>query len=121
MRLTGLQSLDKRRETIGLRFVKNSLKNANFSKLFPLKKFDHVMSVRNPLKYQINKANTERYKKSSIPYLQGLLNKDYAERKAEFNNLLTFKHVMKRRKTLIVDKKRPPMQVNYVGYADSIT
>ena len=104
-----------------MRFVKNSLKNANFSKLFPLKKFNHVMSVGNPLKYQINKANTERYKKSSIPYLQGLLNKDYADRKAEFNNLLTFKHVMKRRKTLIVDKNRPPMQVNYVGYADSIT
>ena len=74
-----------------MRFVKNSLKNANFSKLFPLKKFNHVMSVGNPLKYQINKANTERYKKSSIPYLQGLLNKDYADRKAEFNNLLTFK------------------------------
>ena len=73
LRLTGLQSLDKRREMIGLRFVKNSLKEANLSKLFPLKKINHVMSVRNPLKYQINKANTKRYKKSSIPYLQGLL------------------------------------------------
>ena len=121
LRLTGLQSLDKRREKIGLRFVKSSLKNANFSKLFPLKRINHVMSVRNPLKYKINKANTERYKKSSIPYLQGLLNKDYAKRKAEFNELLNFKHAVKRRKTLIVDKNRPPMQVNYVGYANSIT
>ena len=121
LRLTGLQSLDKRREMISLRFVKNCLKDSNFSKLFPLKKINHVMSVRNPLKYYINKANTERYKKSTIPYLQGLLNKDYVKRKAELNDLLTFKHVVKRRKNMIVDKNRPPMQVNYVGYANSIT
>ena len=76
LRLTNLQSLDKRRKMISLRFVKNSLKNANFSKLFPLKKVGHVMSVRNPLKYYINKANTERYKKSTITYLQRLLNKE---------------------------------------------
>ena len=101
LRITGLQSLDKRREMIGLRFVKNSLKNANFSKLFPLKKIKHVMSVRNPLKYQMNKANTERYKKLTIPYLQGFLNKDYVIRKAEFNDLLTFKHAVKRRQTLL--------------------
>ena len=79
------------------------------------------MYARNPLKYLIKQANTERYKKSSIPYLQGLLNKDYAKRKAEFNELLNFKHAVKRRKTLIDDKNRPPMQVNYVGYANSIT
>ena len=121
LRLTDLQSLNEGREMTSLRFVKNSLKNANFSKLFPLKKIKHVMSVRNPLKYQMNKANTERYKKSSIPYLQGLLNKDYAKRKAEVNDLLKFKHAVKRRKTLLVDKNRPPMQVNYVGYANSIT
>ena len=61
---------------MGLRFAKKSLKDVNFSKLFPLKKINHVMNVRNPLKYQLNKANTERYKKSTIPYLQGLLNKE---------------------------------------------
>ena len=96
LRLTGLQSLDKRREMIGLRFVKNSLKNVNFSKLFPLKRINHVMNVRNPLKYQINKANTERYRRSTIPYLQGLLNKEYLKRRAELNDLQTFKHVVKR-------------------------
>ena len=61
---------------IGLRFVKNSLRNANFFKLFPLKNIKHVMSVRNHLKYHINKANTERYKKSTIPYLQICFVKD---------------------------------------------
>ena len=98
LRLTGLQSLDSRREKIGLRFVKNSLRNANFSKLFPLKKIKHVMSVRNPLKYHVNKANTERYRKSTIPYLQRLLNKDSLKRKYEFNQLQTFNDC-KRRKT----------------------
>ena len=76
LRLTDLQSLNEGREMTSLRFVKNSLKNANSSKLFPLKNVDHVMSVRNPLKYYINKANTERYKKSTITYLQRLLNKE---------------------------------------------
>ena len=121
LRLTGLQSLDKRREMIGLRFAKNSLKDVNFSKLFPLKKTNHVMNVRNPLKYQLNKANTERYKKSTIPYLQGLLNKEVLKRRAEFNDMQTFKHVVKRRKIQIKDNKSPPMQVNYVGYDNSIT
>ena len=121
LRLTGLQSLDKRREMIGLRFAKNSLKDVNFSKLFPLKKTNHVMNVRKPLKYQLNKANTERYKKSTIPYLQGLLNKEVLKRRAEFNDMQTFKHVVKRRKIQIKDNKSPPMQVNYVGYANSIT
>ena len=98
LRLTGLQSLDSRREMIGLRFVKNSLRNDNFSKLFPLKKIKHVMSVRNPLKYHVNRANTERYRKSTIPYLQRLLNKESLKRKYEFNQLQTFKN-SKRRKT----------------------
>ena len=97
LRLTGLQSLDSRRDMIGLRFVKNSLRNANFSKLFPLKKINHVMSVRNPLKYHINKANTERYKRSTIPYLQRLLNKDSQKRKSEFIQMQTFNDCKRRK------------------------
>ena len=103
LRLTGLQSLDERREMIALRFVKSSLKNANFSKLFPLKKMKHVMNVRNPMKYQLNKANTERYKKSTIPYLQRLLNKENLKRKAEVYELQTFNNVQ-RKKMLKMDK-----------------
>ena len=103
LRLTGLQSLDERREMIALRFVKSSLKNANFSKLFPLKKMKHVMNVRNPMKYQLNKANTERYRKSTIPYLQRLLNKENLKRKAEVYELQTFNNVQ-RKKMLKMDK-----------------
>ena len=96
LRQTGLQSLDNRREMISLRFVKNSLKNLNFSKLFPLKKIKYVMNVRNPLKYRVNKANTERYRKSTIPYLQKQLNRESLKRKAEFNQLQTFNEPKKR-------------------------
>ena len=111
LKLTRLQSLDDRREMIGLRFVKNSLKNENFSKLFPLKRVKHVMSVRNPLKYHINKANTERYRRSAVPFLQRLLNKENLKRKADFKDLQTFCDA-KRRKTLT---KKQSLQVNYVG------
>ena len=38
------------------------------------------MKVRNPQKYQINKANTERYKCSSIPFMQRLLNDEDRKR-----------------------------------------
>ena len=47
------------------------------------------MQVRNPLKYQVNKANTERYKNSSIPYMQRLLNNDHQKRKREMSDLNT--------------------------------
>ena len=38
-------------------------------------------------KYKINKANTERYKNSSIPYMQRLLNDDSKKRKREMIDL----------------------------------
>ena len=77
--------------------MKNSLKNVNFSKLFPLKKFKHVMSVRNPLKYHVNKASTERYRKSTVPYLQRQLNRENLKRKSDFNDLQTLNKPKKRR------------------------
>ena len=96
LKLSRLQSLEDRREQLSLRFVKKSLKNATFTKLFPLKNPKHVMSVRNPLKYMINKANTERYKNSAIPYLQRLLNREHLKRKADFKDLQ--KHVLKKQR-----------------------
>ena len=91
LKVTNLQSLDERRQTIAMRFAKNCLKNGNYSKLFPLNNPKHGMKVRDPLKYQIKRANTERYKGSSIIYMQKLLNDDYRRRKKEmkeFNNEL---------------------------------
>ena len=117
LKLTKLQSLDQRREVISLRFVKNSLKNENFSKLFPLKKANHVMNVRNPIKYHVNKANTERYRRSTIPYLQRQLNRDSLKRKVELKDLLTFNETKRKR----TGNNNHSELVNYVGFADPIT
>ena len=45
------------------------------------------MRVRDPLKYQIKKANTERFKGSSIIYMQRSLNEDLKKRRTEMNDL----------------------------------
>ena len=81
LKLTKMESLHERREIIALRFAKNCLKNENYSKLFPLKNHKHEMTVRNPLKYKVKKANTERLKVSTIPYMQRVLNDDFKKRK----------------------------------------
>ena len=60
--------LDKRREGMALKFVKNSLNNANFSKLFPLRRVMHEMKFRRSEKYS---SKTFRYQDSAVPFLQG--------------------------------------------------
>ena len=72
-----LQTLSKRREILCLRFAKKCLKSQNFKTLFPLNKKLHKMSKRKQKRFFEVKAHTERYMKSSIPYMQKLLNKDH--------------------------------------------
>ena len=84
----GLWLARERRERMALRFAKKSLKQDSFSKRFPLNIPEHGMKKRNPAKYVVNKTNTERYKKSTVPYLQRLLNKDYFEQKRDLKCLL---------------------------------
>ena len=85
--LLKVETLDQRRENMALKFAKNSLKNLNFSKLFPLKKVNHQMKVRNSEKYMINPYKTKRHQQSALPYLQGLLNKDDFEKKQSLKRL----------------------------------
>ena len=80
-----LDSLKERRDKMALKFVKKSLKQATFSRLFPLNINDHLMRKRNPEKYSVNIAKTERYRKSAVPFLQRLLNEDYAMQKKTLN------------------------------------
>ena len=72
--LVKIDSLNQRREKMALKFAKNGLKDLNFSKLFPLRKVNHLMGIRNSEKYLINHSKTKRYQVSAVPYLQGLLN-----------------------------------------------
>ena len=55
---------------------KNCLKNEKVKTLFPLNKTKHCMTKRKQQKYQTKKQNTNRYKKSALPYMRKLLNNE---------------------------------------------
>ena len=74
-----LQNLEKRREMLCLKFAKNSTKNDKTDKFFPLKNKKHKMKKRINENFLVKFAKTERFKKSSIPYMQRLLNKNNQE------------------------------------------
>ena len=46
------------------------------------------MRKRNPEKYAVNSAKTERYRRSAVPFLQRLLNEDYDLQKKNIKCLL---------------------------------
>ena len=87
LKMARIESLEDSREMLSLKFAKKCLNNANYSKVFPLNKLNHGMSLRNPMKYAVKKANTERLKRSSIPYKQNLLNLDNRKRKMRLDDL----------------------------------
>ena len=95
-----METLYERIERLGLNFAKKCLKNKKFSDMFPNNLNLSNISVRNKERYHVNRANTERYKHSAIPYLQRKLN--------ESNKI--------ERKRL-----RALLQVNCVSYVDPIT
>ena len=82
-----LDTLETRRRKLNLNFAKKSLKLKNMQALFPLKTSLHIMQKRNDNKYVINKANTLRYKVSSVPHMQNLLNEDVKEQNALLKSL----------------------------------
>ena len=77
----GLDTLEKRRDTLCLNFAKGCLKIEKLKKVFPLNDKKDTKKTRNKEKYVVNIARTERYKKSAIPFMQRLLNKDVCEKK----------------------------------------
>ena len=76
-----------------------------------VKIIEQKLKVRDPLKYQIKKANTERFKCSSVIYMQKLLNEDYRRRRKEMNDLNNKLSTSKK----WIMKKSPYSQVNYVS------
>ena len=83
-----LDSLKERRKKMALSFAKKSLKLEKFSRFFPLNNAKHLMTKRNPDKYAVNSAKTERYRRSTVPFLQRLLNEDYAKQRKDLKCLL---------------------------------
>ena len=82
-----IETLFERRERLCLRFAMKSLNVKNFKHLFPLYEKEHDMTTRNSLKYEVCKTSSKRYKVSTIPHLQRLLNKQAQFKKIEFKKL----------------------------------
>ena len=74
--LLDLDSLQKRRQDICLKFAKTGIKNGKLDDLFPTNEKKHKMKSREISKFKVNFANTDRLKNSSIITMQNMLNED---------------------------------------------
>ena len=82
-----LDSLEKRRELLSLRFAKNCLRNEKMKNLFPLRKQQHKMDKRKNRKFETKQINTKRYASSALPYLTKLLNIDEENNRKIIRNI----------------------------------
>ena len=73
--ILNLDSLEERRTSLCLRFAIKCKNNPIISNLFKHKEKEHEMELRKTEMFNVNIANTERYKNSAIPFMQRLLNK----------------------------------------------
>ena len=71
----GLENLNERREHLCEQFAKKCVKNQKLKHMFPKSENKHEMETRNKEVYLVEHANTERFQKSAIIYMQKLLNK----------------------------------------------
>ena len=72
LEITGLDTLRTRRRKLSISFAKKCTRSKVNSDLFPLK--EKSVNTRPHEKYFVTPARTERLAKSTIPYLQRLLN-----------------------------------------------
>ena len=86
LKVLNIDSLEKRREILCLKFAKKCTLNEKLKNLFPLNKNDHKMKLRKQKKYKILKANTKRYKQSALPYMRRLLNDEDAKKSLFLKN-----------------------------------
>ena len=82
-----IETLYERRERLCLRFAKKSLDVENFKHLFPSYKNDHNMKKRYSPKYEQARTSSNRYKISTIPHLQRMLNKQAQMQSVEFRKI----------------------------------
>ena len=73
---------------MALSFAKKSLRKDSFSSVFPLNENVHQMKTRNPDKYVIKNGNTDRMRRSAVPFLQRLLNEDNNKQRKDLRKLL---------------------------------
>ena len=76
LEICGLQPLHMRCEHRSLQFVLTCINHPINRDMFPLNPTQDTHEIRHREQFKVNKANTEYYRKSTIPYLQRRLN-DY--------------------------------------------
>ena len=76
LQILDLPTLDQRRNTLCLNFAKRCIQNGKMSHLFPINNRNKIHDTRKKQKYNIQFANTERYRKSPVIHMQRLLNED---------------------------------------------
>ena len=74
LKILKLENLKDRRENLCLNFAKKCSRNIKVKFMFPLNK--NKKSLRNQNKYSVKFANTERYRRSAVLYMQNLLNEN---------------------------------------------
>ena len=72
--VTKLDTLEKRRKILALRFAKKSAKHPQMNQMFPLNDKKSGAVTRNSEKFYVQPTNTDRLADSAIPYMQRLLN-----------------------------------------------
>ena len=75
LKATGLETLAARRTKLSLNFARKCVKNDQTSWMFPTNQ--NTVNTRHHEKFHVTKAKTGRLAKSSIPYMQSLLNMNY--------------------------------------------
>ena len=70
--LTNLETLRSRRKYLCLKFAQKCVKTGKLSDLFPIN--EKNINTRPHEKFYVTRAKTSRLAKSSVPYLQRLLN-----------------------------------------------
>ena len=83
----GLMTLEERRKQMCFKFAKQCLKLDKMKKFFPRNKNSHAMEVRSPDFYKVGKYQTERFKKSAIPFMIKMLNDNQRETNESFKKL----------------------------------
>ena len=81
LNLLQMDTLKNRREALCLVFTKKCLKHEKMKFLFPKNEKKHNMKTRNPEKFKIDYANTERLKNSPVLFMQRLLNVEETRKK----------------------------------------
>ena len=87
LKILKLDTHEKRRELLCLRFAKDCIKTEKVKNLFPLNISKHAMKKRKQKKYKTNKQNTNRLKKSALPYMRKLLNDEYDRKQKIIQNI----------------------------------